>query len=138
MAQGSRPDRVGEQIRQLLSESLAREVHDPGVGFVTLTRVRMSPDLQVARIFYTSIGDDKARAETRRALERATPFLRRQVGRQLRLRRVPELHFQFDESVESQERIERILLDLQAERDARAEPPDTTETMPDTPNEDKR
>jgi ribosome-binding factor A len=138
MAQGSRPDRVGEQIRQLLSESLAREVHDPGVGFVTLTRVRMSPDLQVARIFYTSIGDDKARAETRRALERATPFLRRQVGRQLRLRRVPELHFQFDESVESQERIERILLDLQAERDARAEPPDTTDTMPDTPNEDKR
>lgn len=138
MAQGSRPDRVGEQIRQLLSESLAREVHDPGVGFVTLTRVRMSPDLQVARIFYTSIGDDKARAETRRALDRATPFLRRQVGRQLRLRRVPELHFQFDESVESQERIERILLDLQAERDARAEPPDTTETMPDTPNEDKR
>jgi ribosome-binding factor A len=138
MAQGSRPDRVGEQIRQLLSESLAREVHDPGVGFVTLTRVRMSPDLQVARIFYTSIGDDKARAETRRALDRATPFLRRQVGRQLRLRRVPELHFEFDESVESQERIERILLDLQAERDARAEPPDTTETMPDTPNEDKR
>jgi ribosome-binding factor A len=138
MAQGSRPDRVGEQIRQLLSESLAREVHDPGVGFVTLTRVRMSPDLQVARIFYTSIGDDKARAETRRALDRATPFLRRQVGRQLRLRRVPELHFQFDESVESQERIERILLDLQAERDARAEPPDTTDTMPDTPNEDKR
>jgi ribosome-binding factor A len=105
---------------------------------VTLTRVRMSPDLQVARIFYTSIGDDKARAETRRALDRATPFLRRQVGRQLRLRRVPELHFQFDESVESQERIERILLDLQAERDARAEPPDTTDTMPDTPNEDKR
>ena len=119
MAQGSRPDRVGEQIRQLLSESLAREVHDPGLGFVTLTRVRVSPDLQTARVFYTSMGDDKARKETRRALDRAMPFLRRQIGRQLRLRRVPELVFQFDESVESQERIERILLDLKAERDAR-------------------
>ena len=101
MAQGSRPDRVGEQIRQLLSESLAREVHDPGLGFVTLTRVRVSPDLQTARVFYTSMGDDKARKETRRALDRAMPFLRRQIGRQLRLRRVPELVFQFDESVES-------------------------------------
>ena len=119
MAQGSRPDRGGEQIRQLLSESLAREVHDPGLGFVTLTRVRVSPDLQTARVFYTSIGDDKARTETRRALDRATPFLRRQLGRQMRLRRVPELVFQFDESVESQDRIERILLDLKAERDAR-------------------
>ena len=119
MGQGSRPDRVGEQIRQLLSESLAREVHDPGLGFVTLTRVRVSPDLQTARVFYTSMGDDKARKETRRALDRATPFLRRQIGRLVRLRRVPELVFQFDESVESQERIERILLDLKAERDAR-------------------
>lgn len=119
MAQGSRPDRVGEQIRQLLSESLAREVHDPGLGFVTLTRVRVSPDLQTARVFYTSIGDDKARTETRRALDRATPFLRRHLGRQMRLRRVPELVFQFDESVESQDRIERILLDLKAEREAR-------------------
>jgi ribosome-binding factor A len=119
MAQGSRPERVGEQIRQLLSESLTREVHDPGLGFVTLTRVRVSADLQTARVFYTSIGDDQSRQETRRALDRATPFLRRQIGRQLRLRRVPELHFQFDESVESQERIERILLDLKAEREAR-------------------
>ena len=119
MAQGSRPDRVGEQIRQLLSESLARDVHDPGLGFVTLTRVRVSPDLQTARVFYTSMGDEKARKDTRRALDRAMSFLRRQIGRQLRLRRVPELVFQFDESVESQERIERILLDLKAEREAR-------------------
>jgi ribosome-binding factor A len=138
MAQGSRPDRVGEQIRQLLSESLAREVHDPGLGFVTLTRVRVSADLQVARIFYTSLGDEKARAETRRALDRATPFLRRQVGRRVRLRRVPELHFQFDESVESQDRIERILLDLKAERDARGEEPGGTDAMPDTPGDDER
>ena len=137
MAQGSRPDRVGEEIRQELAQILAREVHDPGIGFVTLTRVKVSPDLQLARVYYTIIGDDKARAETERALTRATPFLRRQIGARIRLRRVPELRFEFDRSVENQDRIERILIDLQAERDARAaeqgtpsEPEDGT--TPDT------
>ena len=120
MTQGSRPERVGEQVRQALSEILLREAHDPGIGLITLTHVKVSPDLQVVRVFYTLIGDDKARRETARALERATPFLRRQLAGQVRLRRVPELHFQFDESIENQDRIERILLELQAERDARA------------------
>src|SRR5688572_33352978 len=114
MAQGHRPDRVGDQIRQELSEMLSRgTVHDPGIGFITLTRVHVSPDLQQARVFYTSLGDPKARKETARALERATPFLRRQIGGALRLRRVPELEFRFDESIENQDRIEQILRDLQ-------------------------
>ena len=99
MAQGHRPDRVGEQIREELSAMLARgAVHDPGIGFITLTRVQVSPDLQLARIFYTTLGDPKARKETARALERATPFFRRQIGGRLRLRRVPEIEFRFDES----------------------------------------
>jgi ribosome-binding factor A len=119
MAQGSRPERVGEEIRQELGVLLAREVHDPGVGFVTLTRVKVSPDLQLVRVYYTLMGDERARRETQRALERATPFLRRQIGARIRLRRVPELRFEFDESVEHQERIERILLDLAEERKAR-------------------
>jgi ribosome-binding factor A len=119
MPQGSRPDRVGEEIRQELSQALDREVHDPGIGFVTLTRVKVSPDLQVARVYYTIIGDEKAKRETKRALERATPFLRRHVAATVRLRRVPELHFHFDEGVENQERIERILLELQKEREER-------------------
>jgi ribosome-binding factor A len=119
MPQGSRPERVGEQIRQEISELLLSEVHDPGIGLVTLTRVKVSPDLQLVRVYYTQMGDDNARAETRRALERATPFLRRQLGSRIRLRRVPELRFEFDESVENQERIERILLDLKAEREER-------------------
>ena len=102
-----------------MSAALARAVRDPGIGFVTLTRVKVSPDLQVARVFYTIIGDDKAKKETKRALERATPFLRRHVAASVRLRRVPELHFQFDESVEKQDRIEKILMDLQKEREER-------------------
>ena len=121
MAQGHRPDRVGDQIRQELSELLTRgAVHDPGIGFITLTRVKVSPDLQVARVFYTSMGDEKARRETARALDRATPFFRRQVGARLQLRRVPELEFRFDESIANQDRIEQILRDLHAEEAQRA------------------
>lgn len=117
--QGSRPDRVGEQIRQELSQVLLSDAHDPGIGLITLTRVKVSPDLQLARVYYTLMGDERARAETKRALERALPFLRRQIGSRMRLRRVPELQFHFDESVEAQDRLERILLELEAERQAR-------------------
>jgi ribosome-binding factor A len=119
LAQGARPERVGEEIRQELAMAIAREVHDPGVGFVTLTRVKVSPDLQLARVYYTMLGDEKAKKETQRALERATPFLRRHVGSHIRLRRVPELRFELDRSVEHQDRIERILLELEAERKSR-------------------
>ena len=132
MAQGSRPDRVGEEIRKELAQLLSREVHDPGIGLITLTRVKVSPDLQLARAYYTLIGDEKAREETDKALTRALPFLRRMIGARIRLRRVPELRFEFDRSVENQDRIERILLDRQAERDARgASVPEADE--PDSP-----
>jgi ribosome-binding factor A len=118
MAQGSRPDRVGEQIRQELSQIIAQQVHDPGVGFITLTRVKVTPDLQLARVLYTVMGDEKQKKETVKALERAIPFLRRQIGSRIRLRRVPDLQFFYDESIEHQDRIEQILLDLKREREA--------------------
>jgi ribosome-binding factor A len=118
MAQGSRPERVGDQIRQELSVLIAREVHDPGIGFLTITRVKVTPDLQQARVFYTTIGDEKTRKETARALGRATPFLRRRVGGRLRLKNVPILEFSYDDSIERQDRIEKIMLDIQAERAA--------------------
>lgn len=124
MAQGHRPDRVGDQIREILSEMLARgAVHDPGIGFITITRVRVSPDLQMARVFYTTLGDDKARGATARALARATPFFRRQLGDRMRLRRVPEVDFRFDQSVEHQDRVEQILRELHEEEAKRGSTP---------------
>jgi ribosome-binding factor A len=112
MSQGSRPSRVGDQVRAELAELLTREVHDPGIGFVTLTRVQVSPDLQVARVYYTALGDERARRSTTRALDRAAPFLRRRIGARLRLRRVPELTFVYDESIAGQDRIEQILNEI--------------------------
>jgi ribosome-binding factor A len=128
MAQGYRPDRVGDQIRQELSELLSRgAVHDPGIGFITLTRVTVSPDLQQARVYYTSLGDPQARRETAKALERATPFFKRRVGSRLQLRRVPELQFRFDESIEHQDRVEQILRELHEEEAKRTAPDDDTD-----------
>jgi ribosome-binding factor A len=118
MPQGSRAARVGDQIRAELAELLTREVHDPGIGFLTVTQVKVSPDLQQARVYYTTLGDERARRETARALERATPFLRRHVGRRLQLKRVPELTFTFDEAIEKNDRIQRILLELESDRAA--------------------
>jgi len=112
--QGSRPARVGDQIREELSELLARHVKDPGIGFITLTHVKVSADLQVARAFYTTLGDEKARKETAKALDRATPFLRRQIAGRLRLRRAPELTFQFDDSIEKQMRVEQLIQEIHA------------------------
>lgn len=109
-----------------------RDVHDPGIGFLTIIRVAVTPDLQQARVYYTTLGDEKARKESRRALERAAPFLRRQIGRRLRLKRVPELDFFFDESIERHDRVERILQELHAER-ADAPAPEAPEA-PDTPD----
>jgi ribosome-binding factor A len=118
MSQGSRPDRVADQIRSEIASMLAREVHDPGIGFVTITRVQMTPDLQQARVFFTALGDERTRRGSERALERATPFLRRQIGSRLRLRRVPELTFLFDESIAGQDRIEQILNEIRTPADA--------------------
>jgi ribosome-binding factor A len=118
MSQGSRPDRVADQIRGELGQLLAREVHDPGMGFVTLTRVQVTGDLQQARVFYTALGpsgdEERTRRNSARALERAAPFLRRQIGARLRLKRVPELTFVYDESIAGQDRIEQILHEIHA------------------------
>jgi len=136
MAQGFRPDRLGDQIRTEISELLAREVHDPGIGFVTITRVSVTSDLQIARIYYTTMATDQARKDTARALTRATPFLRRQIAGRLRLRRVPELEFRFDQTVEQHERIERIIQEIHEEEAARP-PADLADPADPAPAADK-
>jgi ribosome-binding factor A len=122
---GNRPNKIGEQIRIELTQLLARDVHDPGIGFMTLTKVSVTPDLQLARVYYTLLGDEAAQRETAKALKRALPFLRRQIAQRVRLRRVPELELFYDKSVAQHDRIEQILQELKAEAEARPPvPPD--------------
>src|SRR4029453_14273768 len=124
MSQGSRPERVADQIRGELASLLAREVHDPGVGFVTLTRVRVTPDLQQAHVYYTALGGEKSPRNPERALARAPGFLPRQIGARLRLKRTPELTFHYDESIAGQDRIEQLLSEIHAA----PAPPDEDDT----------
>jgi ribosome-binding factor A len=134
MHQGSRAERVADQIRSELALMLARELHDPGIGFVTITRVQVSPDLQHARVYYTALGDDKARQNSDRALHRAIPFLRRQIGSRLRLKRVAELEFIYDQSIAGQDRIEQLLNEIRTQDPAardRAAPGGSPQTHDD-------
>ena len=112
MSQGSRPDRVGDQIRSEVAGLLSRELQDPGLGFVTVTRVHVTADLQIARVYYTTMGGDQERRRTAQALQRALPFIRRAMGSRLRLRRVPEFEFIFDDSIEQHDRLERIFREI--------------------------
>jgi ribosome-binding factor A len=142
----NRTIRLGEQIRQEVGDILAREVRDPGVGFLTLTRVRVTEDLQQARIYYTMMGDPAERKKTARALERALPFIRRALAERVHVRRVPELAFQFDHSVAHQARVEELLEEIRREDIERAAAADGGDSPPrhaaandgDCPPEDSR
>ena len=116
MAHGTRMERVGDQIRVELCALLMRTARDPEVRSVTVTRVRMTRDLQQARVYYTVLEDERGRRAAGRALQRARSFLRRQLGQRLRLRHVPELTFFYDDSVEQQGRIARIFMEIEAAR----------------------
>jgi ribosome-binding factor A len=111
MPQGSRTKRVGEEFREVLAEEI-QKLKDPRVGFVTVTGVRVSPDLRHAWVSYTALGDDKAKASTRAALRSATPHLRSTLGRQVRLKFLPEIEFEEDRTDEQAERIESLIADL--------------------------
>ena len=118
----TRTARVSRQIQQELSDVIERELKDPRVGMITLTGVQMTPDLHTARVFFSRLGSAEEREESRRALEHAAGFLRRELGARLRLRYLPELRFFVDDSLDVSERISRILeRDQEADDDAEDE-----------------
>lgn len=118
-----RVERVAEQLREEVSQILATEVADPGVGLVTVSRVKVTPDLSLARIYWTLLGDAAERKKTTAALRRAAPFVRHLLAERLSLRRVPEVVFQFDEGLAAHARVEEILHTLHEEAAAREQAP---------------
>jgi ribosome-binding factor A len=110
-AEGGRPDRVSEELREILAEEIPK-LKDPRVGFVTVTGVRVTPDLRLARVFYTAMGDDRTRRATAAALRSARGHLRQVIGHEVRLKVLPDLRFEEDEAVERGDRIEKLLLEL--------------------------
>jgi len=115
-----RVERIAEQVREEVSQILAAEVADPGIGVITVTRVKVTPDLSLARVYWTSMGDAAQRKQTAKSLARAAAYVRRLLSIRMNLRRSPEVHFLFDQSVAAQDRVEEILLELKREAEARA------------------
>ena len=128
-----RTERIAEQLREEVSQILATEVADPGVGLVTVSRVKVTPDLSLARVYWTILGNDEERKKTTKALQRAASFVRRVLAGRVTLRRVPEVVFQYDEGLAAHQRVEEILHELHEQEAARAEAAAETPEPPAEP-----
>jgi ribosome-binding factor A len=105
-----RIERVGNLIRHEISELLQRQVKDPRLGnFVTLTEVSVSSDLRYAKVFVSCMGSEEERQQTLSGLTAASGFLRNQLAKRLRLRRIPELSFHWDDSIERGARLLQLI-----------------------------
>ncbi|MGK2856618.1 MAG: 30S ribosome-binding factor RbfA [Thermoanaerobaculia bacterium] len=109
MKQTKRTRQVADVIRNEIAELLRREIHDPALGFVTICDVEVSTDLKIARVFYSVLGDDDAKASATRVLDKSSGLLRRLLARRIHLRQVPELEFRIDETAEHAGRIQALL-----------------------------
>jgi len=110
-----RTQRVGEEIQKEISSLLLNGLKDPRIGFVTITSVDVTADLQIAKVYFTVLGDEAARKNSEKGLNSSIPFIRRELGKRLRLRHVPDIVFKYDTSLEYGNRIETLLKDIQSE-----------------------
>jgi len=113
-----RSEKVAEAIHELVSELLIKGLKDPRIGFVTITGVKITDDLHLATVYFTVIGSDEEKKSTTQGLQSARGFIRKEIGKSLHMRYVPELIFRYDDSVEYGNRIESLLKEIGAtERD---------------------
>lgn len=110
-----RAKQVGEQMKKELSDIISRKIKDPRVGFVTVTDVEVSGDLQQAKIYISVLGDEKQKEDTLIGLSKAKGFIRSEIGKRIRLRKTPEITFEFDESIDYGNRIETLLHQIHKE-----------------------
>jgi len=105
----SRSSRVAEQIQRELAQLISLELKDPRIGLITLTGVEVTPDYAHAKVFYTTLAESEDRGEIEIGLQRAKGFLRRELGKRIRLHTLPDLHFSYDASVERGDRLSRLI-----------------------------
>ena len=110
-----RPEQVAELIRQVLAEALTRDVRDPRIGLVTLSRIAVSGDLSHATVFLMVPGDEAERERALEGLRSAAGFLRTRVAKALSTRITPELHFELDRGMEHAARVNAMLAELKRE-----------------------
>jgi ribosome-binding factor A len=112
-----RATRVGEQMKKELSDIIGRKLKDPRIGFVTVTDVRVTGDLQQAKVYISVLGDEEQRQNTLKGLEKAKGFIRSEIGQRIRLRKTPEIFFEIDESIEYGNRIEQLIRQISTEQE---------------------
>ncbi len=114
--------KIEARIRERLAYCIEFELNDPRASFITITSVQISSDLSIAKVFYSVYGTDGEKSKAMHMLEDATGFIRKQVGRVLKTRRIPQLRWIYDDSVEVQEEVERAISSaLQHDRDVNPE-----------------
>ena len=109
-----RTDRIDQLLREEIGAILTRDVQDPRIGFVTVTEVDTAPDLSTARVWVSIIGQPEERERALRALEHAMPFVRRELGSRIRLRRIPELLVRADDTAQRGTRVLQLLAELES------------------------
>jgi ribosome-binding factor A len=112
MMRGKRSDKVGDQMREEISEILLKDLKDPRIGFVTITKVAVSDDLRQAKVYYSVFGGEQEKEDSFQGLESATGYIKRELGRRMRLKYMPEITFLFDDSLEYGAHIEELLRDV--------------------------
>lgn len=125
----ARTDRIDELFRQEITAILTKEVDDPKIGFATITTIETQPDLRHAKVMVSVIGPPEQRRATIVAMGKAMPFVRHELGKRLRMKRIPEFHLELDETLERGTRILHLLDEIEAGRAPGDEPPDG-ETLP--------
>ncbi|HLO25067.1 MAG TPA: ribosome-binding factor A [Geobacteraceae bacterium] len=112
-----RSEKVAEAIHEMVSELLVKGLKDPRIGFVTITGVKVTDDLHLATVFFTVIGSEEEKDATEKGLNSARGYIRKEVGKNLKMRYVPDIIFKFDESVEYGSRIESLLKEITVKDD---------------------
>ena len=109
-----RSARLGEEIREEVAEIIASKLKDPRIGFVTVTRVEMTSDQELAKIYVGVLGDEKQRKETLVGLKQASGFVRRALAQNLKLRRTPNVVFHYDKGLDATDRVAQLLAEANA------------------------
>jgi len=109
MAKSYRKERLNESMKELLGELILNRVKDPRVGLVTITAVEVAPDMATAKVYFSVLGDEEVRAESKKGLISAKNFLRTTVSRELKMRNTPDLRFIYDDTLDRSEKIESAL-----------------------------
>jgi ribosome-binding factor A len=121
MAKSFRMERLNESVKELLSELLLGRIKDPRIGFVTITSVKISPDLLTAKVYYSVMGGEGEKLESKKGLESARNYMRKTVSRELKLHHAPEFRFIYDDSLDKAIAIEEALKEIKQSNREREE-----------------